>query len=523
MASAQVSRSSSSSGVLRTGEISSSLTSSSSDNSSSSSTDGDETAAYIARGYASTMEENEQRLTIISDSLLTKRVCAGEPMIILKSSTVHANGACLEAQSRYNLSCSCLSGFANTTAWNFRIRAPDAEPTSPFPTTISDANSVQVNSLMLLDVPSGLLDLKIQGDGSDPVSVNLEKATTGDDDLAIVRSQEVSSLVKVDLFNLDLAQVPVGAGFLPTTLTSLRIRRCNLSSLGQLFLESFTGLESLNLAENKLSSIYSNLQGSAEALNAMTEINLANNSFTEFPYQLFQFPNLQKLDLSGNSITNLTVTSDDLAAISQLSVFQIDTPAGYGGNGNDCEDGEWQEVHNTNFCVVNSTRSYSTPEVVVAESTGDDSTNWAIFVLVAAFGGCFVGFLLFYLASKFVRCQQERQNKAGSSSPDAEDVQTARALDNTTPQAFYNSLHPTLNADLLKDPLIISFRLKYKDLHVGVLALAASCLEGRPENRPSASEVVLTIKELMREIEFGNNPHPAEPDDIVTEGFLSSP
>ncbi|KAE9249031.1 hypothetical protein PF004_g3584 [Phytophthora fragariae] len=573
-------------GVLRT----------SADSSSNSSSDDDDTAAYFARGYASTMAEDEQRLTIMTNSLLTESVCDGEPMVILKSATVPTNGACLTAQSRYNLSCACLSGYTNTTAWSFRIGVPNIKQTSPFPTTISQGNVLQVNALMMLDIPPNLRIFKIQGESSNVVPVNLEKSASGDDVLAIVRSQEVSALTKVDILNLDLSEVPIGDGFVPSTLSSLLMRRCNLSSLSQSFLESFTALASLNVAANKLSSIYTSLPGSAEALNAMTDINLANNSFTEFPSQLLQFPNLRNLDLSGNNITNLTVTSDELAAISQLSVFQIDTPATFVGNGSGCDSGEWQKVHNTNFCVLNSTSNASSA-TVASEGSGDDTTNWAIFMLVTGFGGCLMGFLLFFLATKFVQHQQERKKR--STSPGAEDVQTSRAVDITVTQEFYNSLHPTLNADLLNDPLIMSFRLKYKDLHIGrciskggfglvytgmykhrrvaikkimrekceklsqirmfipqdnpderrsqeqkilekvalgslrptfyndcppgVLALAASCLEGRPENRPSASEVVLTIKELMREMQFDNNRPQSEPEpDIATAGFLSS-
>ncbi|KAL3671378.1 hypothetical protein V7S43_003304 [Phytophthora oleae] len=458
VASAQVNRNSSNSGpgILQTGETASSY-------SSSNSSSDDETAAYIARGYASTMDENEQRLTIISDSLLTESVCDGAPMIILKSSTAPVNGACLAAQSRYNLSCSCLSGYANTTEWNFHIRAPDSEPASPLPTTDSGENTVQVDSLMLLDTPSDLLVFKIQGESSNPVPVNLEKATTGDDNLAIVRAQESSVLTKVDIYNLDFGDIPIEADFVPTTLTDLLMRHCNITSLSQSFLESFTALKSLNLSGNKMSSIYASLLGSTEALNAMTKINLANNSFTEFPVQLLQFPNLQKLDLSGNPIENLTVSSDDLAAISRLSFFQIDPPVKFGNNGSDCTNGGWKEVHNTKFCVVNSTSSAPIPEVV-AQGAVENTTNWTIFVLIAAFGGCFVGFWLFFLATKFVKHQQEHQHKGNSSSPAAEDVQTSRA--NTEPAAVYNSLHPTLNADLLNDPLIMSFRLKYTDVHV---------------------------------------------------------
>ena len=61
----------------------------------------------------------------------------------------------------------------------------------------------------------------------------------------------------------------------------------------------------------------------------------------------------------------------------------------------------------------------------------------------------------------------------------------------------------------------------YNDCPAGVLSLAASCLEGRPENRPSASEVVLTIKELIRVMLFDGPQSEPEPDEIVTAGFLS--
>ncbi|CAH0475955.1 unnamed protein product [Peronospora belbahrii] len=434
---------------------------------STSDEDADDTAAYIARGYASEMDENEQRLTIINDNLLMESVCNGDPVVILKSTNVSTNGACLPAQSRYNLSCSCLLGFANKTSWDFHIRAPEQDAVSPFPTTLSSGNIVQVNSLMLLDVPSTLLTLKIQGESSNLVPVRLKKATDGDSSLSIVRSQEVSALTKVDLYNLDLADVPIEFGFVPTTVSSLLMRRCNLSSLNQPFLESFTALEYLNLASNRISSIYTRLPGSAEALNAMTIINLANNSFTEFPIHLLQFPNLQKLDLSGNAITNLTVTSDELSTISQLLVFRIDAQRGSNSRKSDCKGGEWQEVHSTNFCVVNASSSSPTSETMATQGSEDNTTNWTAFMLVAAFGGCLVGFLLFFLAIRMARYQQERHNKLGAASPGVADIQTPGAMETTASQAVYNSLHPTLHAGILNDPLIMSFRLNYKDVKVG--------------------------------------------------------
>ncbi|KAL4144753.1 hypothetical protein PRNP1_013879 [Phytophthora ramorum] len=286
-------------GVVSSLRIGANSSSSTSGSNSSSGSDND-TAAYLARGYTSTMDDDEQRLTIMSDTLLTESVCGGEPMVILKSSTIPANGACLKAQSHYNLSCACFSGFANATTWHFRIRSPDTAPKSPFPTVISVGDVVEVNSLML--------------------------------------------------------------------------------------------------------------------------------------------------DMSGNDISNLTVTNDELAIISQLAVFKVDVSSSFARV--DCTSGELQEAHNTEFCVVNG----SIP---------------------------------------------------GRDNPDERRSQEQKILE----KVALGSLRPTF----------------YNDCPPGILALAASCLEGRPENRPSASEIVLTIKELMREIQLDNRPHPEpEPDDIATEGFLST-
>ncbi|CAI5736161.1 unnamed protein product [Hyaloperonospora brassicae] len=378
-----------------------------------------ETAAYIARGYASTMDKDEQRLTVIDDSLLMESVCNGDPVVFLKSMTVPANGACLPAQSRYNLSCSCLSGFANQTQWTFRIRAPDSDPAAPFPTTLDMDTIVQVNSLMLLDVPAELRSLTIQGASSRLVPVHLAKATTADSTLSIVRSQEVSALTKV------------------------------------------------NLAANNLFSIYTQLPRSVEALHAMTDINLANNSFTEFPAHLLRFPNLKMLDLSGNAIANLTVTSDELAVIAHLSVFRIDDQVETGGSANECERGHWQVKHNARFCVVNSTSSLPITEIAVAQGSEDKSMNWKIFMVIAAFGGCLVGLLIFFLATTFSRCQRKRHTKLVSASPGADDVLTPGRMEASASQAVYNSLHPTLHAGILNDPLIMSFRLNYNEVKVG--------------------------------------------------------
>ncbi|RLN96781.1 hypothetical protein BBJ28_00007213 [Nothophytophthora sp. Chile5] len=339
------------------------------------------------------MDDNEQRLTIITDDLLTQSVCGSQPMVLLKSETVPANGACLPEQSAFNLSCSCLEGFdANTTTWDFRIRKPDTEPTSPFLSTISAGDVIQVDSLMLLDIPAGLLTFKMQGVDDDLIPVTLKKALTGDGDLALVRSQEVPSLARVEVSNLDFSAVPIDSGFLPTSLTSL--------------------------------------------------------------------------DLSGNAITNLTVTSDDFALISQLAVFAIDSPGGFESGESSC-DGEWQDAHNIKFCVLNGTTSTPTPEVVVTEDSSGGDTNWTIFVLLAALGGCLVGFLLLYLALKMVNISSIRRKKPGSLSPSVDEVHTSRAMPLNDTLAFYDSLHPTLNADLLNDPLILSFRLPYKELRVG--------------------------------------------------------
>uniref|UniRef100_M4BA17 Protein kinase domain-containing protein n=1 Tax=Hyaloperonospora arabidopsidis (strain Emoy2) TaxID=559515 RepID=M4BA17_HYAAE len=88
-------------------------------------------------------------------------------------------------------------------------------------------------------------------------------------------------------------------------------------------------------------------------------------------------------------------------------------------------------------------------------------------MVIAAFGGCLVGLLLFFLATTFSRCQRKRHTKLVSASPGADDVQTPHMMEASASQAVYNSLHPTLHAGILNDPLIMSFRLNYTEVKVG--------------------------------------------------------
>ncbi|KAI9916770.1 hypothetical protein PsorP6_016908 [Peronosclerospora sorghi] len=61
----------------------------------------------------------------------------------------------------------------------------------------------------------------------------------------------------------------------------------------------------------------------------------------------------------------------------------------------------------------------------------------------------------------------------------------------------------------------------YNDCPAGILDLATSCLDGRPEKRPSAAQVVCTLSELRSHLHTHDEYPQAEPepDAIVTAGF----
>ncbi|KAI9908821.1 hypothetical protein PsorP6_004083 [Peronosclerospora sorghi] len=62
----------------------------------------------------------------------------------------------------------------------------------------------------------------------------------------------------------------------------------------------------------------------------------------------------------------------------------------------------------------------------------------------------------------------------------------------------------------------------YNDCPAGIFASTASCLDGRPEKRPGAAQVVCTLSELRSHLHTHDEYPQAEPepDAIVTAGFL---
>ncbi|KAF4321798.1 hypothetical protein BBO99_00000687 [Phytophthora kernoviae] len=386
------------------------------------------------------------------------------------------------------------------------------------------------------------------------------------------------------------------------------IRHCNISSLDQSFLENFTRLQTLNLEANRISSIYTTLPGSDDALNAMTEI-----------------------DLSGNDIVNLTLTSDEFVAISLLSFFNIDIPGNAESN---CDTGvykhrrvavkkimrekceklaqirmfvreitlmgslkherivefigvAWDSLRNLSAVTEYMERGDLRDVLRALKNQGnsvDHSFTWQgrklTIALHIAEGLAYMHSLnpkLIHrdLKSKNVLLNSEYAAKLSDFGVSRErlvaedDVEPGPFMTPGVGTSFWIAPEVLLGKDYDERADIFSFGVVlseidtddypywnsgsaqaqdnlnerrsheqkilekvalgslrptfYNDCPSGVLALAASCLEGRPENRPSASEVVLTISELIREIQLNSREFPEpEPDEIATDGFLSN-
>lgn len=110
---------------------------------------------YVAQGLAAGFAEGERRLALIQRNVWTEPVCDGQPLVMLKSDVFPPNGGCLPEQTQFNLSCTCLGGFENSSSWEFHLRplTPADTTDASVPVTLAGSEDVAVSSLMTIDLP----------------------------------------------------------------------------------------------------------------------------------------------------------------------------------------------------------------------------------------------------------------------------------------------------------------------------------------------------------------------------------
>ncbi|KAF1334853.1 Tkl protein kinase, partial [Globisporangium splendens] len=421
--------------------------------SSSSSSD----PAFLAKAFATTFSDGEQRLTIIGgENIPTDPVCRGQPTIMTRSATMPPNGACLPSQTAQNLSCTCLQGFSDATAWEFQLIAPSTGKTS-FPTSQTQADPLEVNSMMLFSVPGNVTAIKLWGTvDTPPIPMKIVNTIPGDATVSLVRTENGTAMTSVEVANVDFSGVAIGAGFVPTSVTNLTMRNCKLTNVSNAFLHSLAGLEALDLSSNSLTSIYSDVTEFMCTNTAcpLEELNLANNSFTAFPALLHSFDRLKKLDLRGNKIKNYTVCADTFKAIARIEEFSMDQPT----DSYECTKGEWRTVHGSTFCVT--TRSMSSA-VETPAPTADTGTSYLIYVVIA--GALLIAALLFLT----IRKAREHPAQPGGPVSSKETEELDSMFDNTL---SFGDSSIAWTMEQLNDPIILIHRIPYDEIRV------ATCL-----------------------------------------------
>ncbi|CEG44066.1 tkl protein kinase [Plasmopara halstedii] len=198
-------------------------------------------------------------------------------------------------------------------------------------------------------------------------------------------------LEQLILINLDLGSLPTG--FLPSTISLLTMENCNLATLpSQLGNLANRNLVTLNLNKNTMTSITDSDSSVSEALQGLTTLNLtdnaiatfnvalpsvtsldlSNNKLTEFPPVIFNMTNLNILNIAGNNIQSLTVTSTQhnfLRKLSAQSALSIKT--------SECSSGIATELLDSVICV-------SDDAFLSSESSSSSSSTLVIVVVVLA-------------------------------------------------------------------------------------------------------------------------------------------
>ncbi|DAZ93438.1 TPA: hypothetical protein N0F65_003135 [Lagenidium giganteum] len=79
-------------------------------------------------------------------------ICEGLPFVMTKSNVVEPNGGCPYAQTKVNMSCTCITSMNTSSTWAFRLKFKASQPTS-YPLTFDAANVLEVTTVSTLFLP----------------------------------------------------------------------------------------------------------------------------------------------------------------------------------------------------------------------------------------------------------------------------------------------------------------------------------------------------------------------------------
>ncbi|KAG6579840.1 TKL protein kinase [Phytophthora cinnamomi] len=263
----------------------------------------------------------------------------GDPCVQYTSSS-----SCSEASRndcvKHSSSCTyqCLDAY-NSVAKKFTVfvkvpASSDAWTSSASGSSAAAFPSAEIDSVSGVEYAEATRNIQITGFDDTSVQKGSLKSVAFDKDTFAT----ATVLEQLILTNLDLGSLPTG--FLPTTISLLTMENCNLASLpSQLGNLANKNLVTLNLNKNTMTSITDANSSVTTTLQSLTTLNLTDNSIatfdvtlpsvttldlsdnklTEFPSVIFNMTNLNILNIAGNSISSLTVTSSQYSFLRKLS------------------------------------------------------------------------------------------------------------------------------------------------------------------------------------------------------------
>ncbi|TMW56344.1 hypothetical protein Poli38472_006354 [Pythium oligandrum] len=379
-------------------------------------------------------------------------VCNGQPAVMTRASANTSNHACFSSDLSSNLSCSCLTGFENSTEWVFRLTEPAETQGDGMPTVLPNTDALGVNAVLFLGVPPTVTSIQLIGATENPLSIDylvppiLFSEGCGGTEPTLVCATPDSALSTIAIQNIDLSKLQLKTKFLPPGLDSLSMTSCNISRVTANLLETFSRLSSLDLSNNHLNGAFQDLPPTTclTGICTLENLNLSQNSLTLFPANLLSMDKLKQLDLSENPFNNISVDETTYTALTKLDVFRMDS------NETDCSTGTLESVHGADVCLVLSSATTS--------SELETSNSALVYGMI---GGGIVLAVIMIAGVAFVLVRRKRQR--GSRSSKEVDIFSAHTL-------TYNMSHPSNNSSLINDPIIITNRIPFKDIRV------ASCI-----------------------------------------------
>ncbi|KAE9093210.1 hypothetical protein PF007_g18214 [Phytophthora fragariae] len=360
----------------------------------------------------------------------------GDPCVQYTSSS-----SCSEASRndcvKHSSSCTyqCLDAY-NSVAKKFTVFVKDPESSDVW--TASDSGSsaaafpsAEIDTVSGVDYAEATRNIQITGFDDTNVEKGSLKSVAFDDDTF----STATVLEQLILTNLDLGSLPTG--FLPTTVSLLTLENCNLASLPtQLGNLANKNLVTLNLNKNTMTSITDSDSSVTETLQSLTTLNLTDNSIatfdvelpsittldlsdnklTEFPSVIFNMTNLNVLNIAGNSISSLTVTSSQysfLRKLSSESTLDVTSSA--------CTTGTATDVLDSVVCVSDEASSSS-------GSGGSSSSSSTLIIVIVVLA------VVVVLGVGGFFCYRRRVKNRGfylSNTPDMVGVATPHSVNNT--------------------------------------------------------------------------------------------